>query len=339
MRNECYCQLVKQTNENPSEESTTRGWELFCACLATFPPGETLASHLGWYFGQNLGTQDIAEFCLRKLPKIRALGARREMPTLVEIQSCVRRDPALVRVFFVDGKFLTVPVDSWTTAVDCADTIARSLKMETKRPFALFEVSPADDEERVLGDQERVLDLVAHWHHLKKKSDDFRLVYKVRYFFKVPHTDAAAVELTYLQARQDVVDERYPCSDQDAVTLAALQVQDEYGDKKDGFTALKDLAAYLPKKVLDEQDHEALQAQLLTFYAKLDGYSQNDARLSYLDYVKSWKIYGSTFFFAEPKQNRDFPAEVVLAINAKGILVVDPASHDFLQEFLYSNIL
>lgn len=45
------------------------------------------------------------------------------------------------------------------------------------------------------------------------------------------------------------------------------------------------------------------------------------------------------YFFAEPKQNRDFPSEVVLAINAKGILVVDPESKEFLQEYPYTQVV
>lgn len=58
-----------------------------------------------------------------------------------------------------------------------------------------------------------------------------------------------------------------------------------------------------------------------------------------MDYVKSWKIFGSTYYFGEPQNNREFPPEVVLAINAKGILVVDPDSKEFLQEFPFQQVV
>ena len=48
--------------------------------------------------------------------------------------------------------------------------------------------------------------------------------YKVRLFLNVPDDDNAAVEMMYIQATHDVVDARYPCSEQDSITLAALQV-------------------------------------------------------------------------------------------------------------------
>ena len=48
---------------------------------------------------------------------------------------------------------------------------------------------------------------------------------------------------------------------------------------------------------------------------------------------------GSAYFFVEPQNSRDFPSDVVLAINAKGILVVDPETKDFLAEYPYSEVV
>ena len=75
-------------------------------------------------------------------------------------------------------------------------------------------------------------------------------------------------------------------------------------------------------------------------YAKLTGYSTQEARLSYLDYVKSWKIYGSAYFFAEPQNSSlRFPSAIVLAINSKGILIVDPDSKEFLAEYTFKDVV
>jgi hypothetical protein len=211
--------------------------------------------------------------------------------------------------------------------------------------------------------------------------------------------------MMYIQATHDVVDARYPCSEQDSITLAALQVrlsstavavvfaaavaanmcvpcqvQEEYGDHPGGECSYLSgkLSQYLAEKYLEGNSEiqledqvvprgatarglapqrRVLRNQIMTLYGKLNGYSQQEARLSYLDYVKSWKIYGSSYYFAEPQNNRDFPpgtptiarawcgiraddrsAEVVLAINAKGILVVDPESKEFLKEYPYSQV-
>ena len=54
--------------------------------------------------------------------------------------------------------------------------------------------------------------------------EEFHFVFKVRLFFEISDEDLAAVEMMYIQATHDVVDARYPCSEQDSITLAALQV-------------------------------------------------------------------------------------------------------------------
>lgn len=360
LRNEAYCQIMKQTTENPSGESTVLGWKLLAVCLATFPPSDALAPYLGHFCATNVASTqedgdvkvaDVAAFCLKKVPQICKLGARRELPTPVEIESTMRMDKAWVRVFFLDAKYVTLKVDAWTTAAQFAAQIAGLLGVADGAPFSVFEVS-TEDEERVLDADERVLDLVAYWDRLEREArekkgkksevEEFHFAYKVRHFFDVKDGDDAAVELIYVQAKHDVVDARYPCEAQDAITLAALQVQEEFGDiPTDGDCCyLKgNLGKYLSAKELERSDDGELEDQLLKLYAKLSGYSAKEARLSYLDYVKSWKIYGSSYYFAEPKQNRDFPSEVVLAINAKGILVVDPDTKEFLQEYPYSQVV
>ncbi|KAJ8609686.1 hypothetical protein CTAYLR_009387 [Chrysophaeum taylorii] len=362
LRNELYCQIVKQTTENPSIESTKRGWQLLAVCLATFPPSPSLAPHVGWYVAQHVVDLPAhAAFCLRALQKIQNLGTRRELPTTVEVESTLRFENALIRIFFLDGKFVSVAVNSWTTAADCVRLVCDLLDVKTRDPFALFEVS-ADDEERVLDADERVLDLVAYWHRLSTEKQQqaptqlhattttttttttgstFHFQFKVRYFLNVPDNDTAGVEMMYVQAKHDVVDARYPCSDQDAITLAALQLQEEFGDAPtDDCQYLKgNLGKYLNDNTVNSKTEADLEHHLLKLYAKLAGYSQDDARLSYLDYVKSWKIYGSTYFLVEPKQNRHFPPRVVLAVGSKGIIVVDPDTKDFLQEYPYTQLV
>lgn len=43
LRDELYCQLVRQTTDNPgSEEQRSRLWILFCLCAVSFSPSNTL---------------------------------------------------------------------------------------------------------------------------------------------------------------------------------------------------------------------------------------------------------------------------------------------------------
>mmetsp|Transcript_24752 Transcript_24752/g.72588 ORF Transcript_24752/g.72588 Transcript_24752/m.72588 type:complete len:799 (-) Transcript_24752:82-2478(-) len=355
LRNEVFCQIAKQTKNNPSLDSTLAGWQLMVICLGCFPPGALLRDYLMAYCSENItaGSPQVAryaEYALHCIPKIFQLGVRRELPTHVEVEAAKRLAPVTIRVNFLDSKYVMVPVNSWTTAAQLNKLIAMRLGVKTWEPFAIFEVSTRD-EERVLEPDERILDLVAYWARLNNEErtkkgkhsevEEFHFVYKVHLFFDVPEEDAAGVEMTYIQSTHDVVDARYPCSEQDAITLAALQVQEEFGDHPGDpcHYITGKMSRYLAEKYIEASSEPELEHQVLQLYVKLNGYSQQEARLSYLDYVKSWKIYGSSYYFAEPQNNRDFPPEVVLAINAKSILVVDPESKEFLKEYPYSQVL
>ena len=244
LRDEIYCQLCKQTNGNPSPTSDERGWQLFTLCLATFPPSTEFKPYLHTYW-QNAKDKEgyvgeYATYLLDRLEKMCVLGPRREVPTSVEMDAVRMRKPVIIRVFFLDGTFKTVPVEPWTRAEELDETLAQKLRITSEDiaadAFRVFEVS-SEDEERALEKDERILDLCAQWQRFQNEerakrgkdavTEEYKFVYKVRLFLDLPEDDVEGTALMYIQAVNDVVDARYPCSEQDHITLAALQLQQE----------------------------------------------------------------------------------------------------------------
>ena len=364
LRDEIFAQLIKQTRKNPSAESTVKGWQLMAICAGAYPPSKKFERYLLSYCDANTGSsmedgtpvhpgvKPYAQYVITKIRKSAGLGPRHEVPISAELQACMNREPVVIRVHFLDNKYKLMMAESWTTVRDINAMVARKLNLKDPQPFALFETSSLE-EERYLDEDERILDLLAAWtkdfqeakSKKNKNTPTFRLVYKMRLFFNILETDQAAIDLAYVQAIHDVTDSRYPCSLEDCVQLAALQAQEQYGDYTncpDLFRGEENLAKYLPPKYLQEKSATDLESMVLKVYKTLQNYSKQEAKLNYLDFVKSWKIYGSTYFFVQPQNTRDmhnFPKEVVLAINANGILVVDPDSKDFLADYPYSEVV
>ncbi|KAH9261246.1 hypothetical protein BASA81_000950 [Batrachochytrium salamandrivorans] len=356
-RDEIFCQIVKQTRSNPDAESTVKGWQLMSIVAGTFPPSKKLEKYLLSYCDQNTkdvlqdgtkvhpGVKPYAKYTMMRIRKSTSLGPRKEVPTAMEIQAARERQPVVIRVHLLDGHYKTVPAECWTTVRELNAMVAKKLKIQDATPFATFEVS-SSDEERVLEEDDRVLDLLSYWQRefgsTKKgrAAPTFQFVYKLRLFFDIVDTDVAAIDLAYIQGVHDVTDSRYPCNEEDCLTLAALQSQEKFGDYS-GTSPFKEdgLINFLPSKYLKGDREEELEQSIIKIYSKLKGYTTQEAKLNYLDYVKSWKIYGSAYFFVEPQNSRDFPSDVVLAINAKGILVVDPETKDFLAEYPYSEVV
>ena len=83
--------------------------------LAAFPPSNDLMKHLmGFCVAALSSTQgsvaQLAEVALHRIPKICKYGPRREIPTRMEMEGLREGNPLIVRVWFLDGKYMMLKV-------------------------------------------------------------------------------------------------------------------------------------------------------------------------------------------------------------------------------------
>jgi MyTH4 domain len=185
LRDEVYCQIIKQTNNNPSPQSARKGWELLGIVAGTFAPSKVFEPYLMSYCDQHRddpdGIGDIAKYVMGRIGKTGNMGPRREVPTPIEIEACKKREPVLIRVYHLDGTYDMVPATSWVTPPMIKSMICEMRGIADGSPFAVYEMTP-DGEERFLESDERILDLVSYWQRLfeeeKAKGDDGAAVNK-----------------------------------------------------------------------------------------------------------------------------------------------------------------
>jgi hypothetical protein len=71
-----------------------------------------------------------------------------------------------------------------------------------------------------------------------------------------------------MQAVHDVTDSRYPAEEQDLITLAALQCEQEHGDYSDGHSHFEDgLDHYLPATLLNQVQYTIQHAPSTPLYS------------------------------------------------------------------------
>lgn len=93
-RDEVYCQIIKQINNNPNTNSMYRGFDLLCIMIQYFPPSNDLEKPFSLWVAVQSGSKDpklpdYAKFLSRKLPKAMAEGARGRVPGLAELKGLV----------------------------------------------------------------------------------------------------------------------------------------------------------------------------------------------------------------------------------------------------------
>ncbi|KXN90136.1 Rho GTPase-activating protein 39 [Leucoagaricus sp. SymC.cos] len=92
LRDEIYCQLMKQLTRNPNPESVFKGWQFLCVLLISFPPSKDFETYLQGFIQQHTTQQEgridvIAKYCLRRLAAIAKKGPKGKPPTLAEIET------------------------------------------------------------------------------------------------------------------------------------------------------------------------------------------------------------------------------------------------------------
>jgi len=288
------------------------------------------------------------------------VGPRAEVPSEQEIKHDQQNEPTQLKVYTLDNAFKTLDADCFTQIKEVKRNFVQKLGLGYSVPFSLFEFSK-EGEERILDDDVRVLDVLAAWDRIanEKKlvggSEFYRLVFKAELVLKTSDKnlleDEEAMNLIYIQAVHDVVTERYPVEAKDCPSLAALQLQASFGDYKPETHTIDwisdRLVELLPeslygggkgKKGSDAARNEAAQ-KVLSKYSKLSGVSANEAKLSYLDYVQDWQLYGASFVLVEQKQLKDYPPYIHVAITCEAILLVHPDTRDVLDTFGYHEIV
>eukprot|EP01084_Bolivina_argentea_P030708 56853_1 len=90
VRNEIYCQLIKQTTRNPKLTSAIKGWKLLLICCSFFPPSQEFIAYLSCYLWshtqQTNGIGPFAVKALHALDRIVLEGPRTHLPLPSEIE-------------------------------------------------------------------------------------------------------------------------------------------------------------------------------------------------------------------------------------------------------------
>ena len=101
LRDEIYCQVMKQLTNNSSRPSHARGWVLMSLCLGAFAPTDRLTKTLKNFLRS--GPASYGPYCEEKLRRTLLNGTRQQPPCWVELQAVKSKRPIMITVTFMDG--------------------------------------------------------------------------------------------------------------------------------------------------------------------------------------------------------------------------------------------
>eukprot|EP00299_Pterocystis_sp_00344_P009095 c3704_g1_i1.p1 GENE.c3704_g1_i1~~c3704_g1_i1.p1 ORF type:complete len:689 (+),score=150.35 c3704_g1_i1:48-2069(+) len=361
LRDEFFCQVCKQVTKNPKFESTFKGWQLLAVMCGVVHPREEFTPYLKEFIETHVSRSDgigeLARFTKRRLESTIKTKCRHYVPSYAEMDAVRKQKPFILRVYLLDNTYKTVAMEASLSNRELCELVAEKMHLRESSMFSLFEYT-SGVETKMLRNDDVILDALGRWEYederaLKKKEikktevgTRFRLVFKPKLILHTMEdvSDPACIDLLYVQSVFHVLCGNYPGTIEDALKMAALQLQVSYGDHNSE-TVPKGIVSqhvdsYVPIQWVKTRSPEDWERIIFEVHQRFSGRTSLDAKLQYLSYVKKQKLYGSSFFQVQYKGQSNLPESVVLAINHEGIQLLKPGIvKDRLASFQYSEIV
>lgn len=137
LKDEIYCQIMRQLTFNRLSLSEERGWDLMYLATGLFACSASLMPELQKFLKSRL--HPVAEPCLQRLQKTQRVGPRKFPPYAVEVEAIQHRSMQIYhKIYFPDDTDEAFEVDSTTRASDLCKSVAERLELNSSDGFSLF---------------------------------------------------------------------------------------------------------------------------------------------------------------------------------------------------------
>ncbi|XP_034045665.1 pleckstrin homology domain-containing family H member 3 [Thalassophryne amazonica] len=237
LRDEVYCQLVKQTSHTPDPYTAAhlRYWQLLTCMSCTFRPSPTVLKYLRFHLKriQNQSPEsemdNYASFISEALEKTKC---RECVPSWEEIQMLMNRQEMLCTVHYPGPGFCQLYISSHTTANEVVRSMQEKLGLQySKNTFALYEQN-ALWEQPVAGSV-LIADILTSFCTKESESkSEWKLCFKLYCLLDADSIAVDSIEYLFLfeQCHEMVVRGQLPACEDDLQALAALRLQCLMGD-------------------------------------------------------------------------------------------------------------
>ncbi|XP_070213118.1 myosin-VIIa-like [Littorina saxatilis] len=348
LRDEVYCQLMKQLTDNRNRVSEDRGWELMWLATGCFAPSTNLLRELMQFIRSR--SHPIVTDCLNRLQKTLRNGTRKYPPHQVEVEAIQHKTTQILhKVYFPDDSDEAFEVESSTRAKDFCQNIANKLALKSAEGFSLF-VKIAD---KVISVPEGdfFFDFVRHLTDWIRKARPARdgappqFTYQVFFMKKlwtntVPGQDVNAdLIFHYHQELPKYLRGYHRCTKEEAAQLGALIYRVKYGDNKQQLLNIPaSLKQLIPTDLVKAQSPDDWKRAIIAVFNRDGGKSRDDAKVDFLKIIFKWPTFGSAFFEVKQTTEPNYPEILLIAINKNGVNLIHPQTKEILATHPFTKI-
>ncbi|KAF1507981.1 Unconventional myosin-VIIa, partial [Megadyptes antipodes antipodes] len=349
LKDEVYCQTLKQLTDNHIKYSEEKGWELLWLCTGLFPPSNILLPHVQRFL-QSRKHHPLAADCIQRLQKALRNGSRKYPPHLVEVEAIQHKTTQIFhKVYFPDDTDEAFEVESSTKAKDFCQNISNRLLLKSSEGFSLF--VKISDKVISVPEGDFFFDFVRHLTDWIKKARPAKdgivpsLTYQVFFMKKLwtnttPGKDSMADSIFhYYQELPKYLRGYHKCTREEVLQLAALIYRVKFEDDKSYFPSIpKLLKELVPQDLIRQLSPDDWKRSIVAYYNKHAGKTREEAKLAFLKIIFKWPTFGSAFFEVKQTTEPNYPEILLIAINKHGVSLIDPKTKDILITHPFTKI-
>ncbi|XP_052543311.1 unconventional myosin-VIIb isoform X1 [Tympanuchus pallidicinctus] len=349
LRDEIYCQIMKQLTENRNRYSVTKGWQLLWLCTGLFPPSKSLLKH-AQKFIETRQKEPLALECKRRIQTVMRSGSRKWAPHPVEVEAILQNNTKIShKICFPNETEQTFHVGTNTKNRTLCQNIASKLQLSSWEGFSLF-VKIAD---KVISQNEAdyffdSLRQLTDWTKRNKPVKDgatMSVAYEVYFMRKLwlnvtPGKDLKAdCIFHYHQELPKYLRGYHNCSKDEAVQLAGLIYKVRFNsDRTQLATIPKILKELVPGNLLRVTSPDEWKKSITAAYSKHEGKTVDEAKIAFLKIIYRWPTFGSAFFEVKQTSEPNFPEIVLIAINKQGVSLIHQKTKEILTVYPFNKI-
>ncbi|XP_076381482.1 unconventional myosin 10A isoform X3 [Megalopta genalis] len=357
LRDEVYCQLMKQTtnNKSPNPDSCQRGWRIFSIVAAYFTCSDGLRPYLTKYletaaYDKRRAYHGTATVCLQNLRKTVKYGGRKNVPSVDEIMAISAGRNAKRQIYRLPGGTERVINTKCTTVVQ--DVIEEMCNIISVRhphemdEFSLYCIVDGDAFTMPLARDEYVLDVTTELH---KNHQVFYLIFCRSVWYYPLRLDAPLyIEVVFNQIAPDYLEglllvlpgDHLPQEVvYDMAQIAALLHR--AADMTHEPTT-KEIKYLLPKPVLSLREPRPQQWSNMVQQAwnNVQHNTVAACKAQVLEILWKWPLFGSSFFAVKRvPEGKEKGGDHILALNRHGVHFIDLITHETLHHYPYSEVI
>ncbi|XP_012891930.1 PREDICTED: uncharacterized protein LOC106001376 [Dipodomys ordii] len=323
LRDEMYCQVIKQVTGHPQPERCVRGWSFLSLLAGFFLPSTTLMPYVTKFLQDSGPNQELARSSQEHLQRTVKYGGRQQLPLPGEMKAFLKGQAVRMLLIHLPGGLdYKTNLHTFTVAGEVLEELCGQMGItdpQEVQEFALFLIKGEGDLVRPLRPPEYLNSvLVAPDLSLHSR----RLGWESPLHFDHP----TYIDTHYGQVLRDYLQGKLMARAQAEAQLAQMAALQHLSRASKDPPSEQDLLAYIPKPLQWQVNMAAIRSLLSQELRQLKDYDPQEAQISFIQAARQLPLFGYTVYVVLRVSKMVFPGPVLLGLNRRHLVLMDPSS-------------